>query len=136
MPYCHKCGSEVNEDTSFCPQCGVALKAGAPPPPRPPEAYRGEKEEKQEKYEKNEKQEKMEKDEQQEKYEHKEYSVVGSLVGGIILIIVGVTFYLTVTGAFSFSSVFPFVLIVIGAIIILGVAIGAVMANKRNPTPE
>lgn len=136
MPYCHKCGSEVKEEASFCPQCGVVLKAGAHPPPRSPEPYRSEKEEKQEKQEKTEKDEKTEKYEQQEKYERKEYSVLGSLVGGIILIIVGIMFYLTVTGTFSFSSIFPVFLIIIGVIIILGVAIGAVMANKRNPKPQ
>ena len=136
MPYCHKCGSEVKEEASFCLQCGVALNAEANAPASTHESYRNEKEEKQEKNEKNEKDEKMEKYEQQEKYERKEYSVLGSLVGGIILIIVGVMFYLTVTGAFSFSSIFPAFLIIIGIIIILGVAIGAIMAHKRNPKPQ
>ena len=136
MPYCHKCGSEVKEEDTFCPQCGTNLKAEAPPPPPQPAApYRSEKGEKQEKNEKNEKQEKTEKSEQHEKYEKQGYNVLGPLVGGIILIIIGFSFYLAVTGAINFSSFFPIFLIIIGAIIILGVVIGAIMANKRNPAP-
>jgi F0F1-type ATP synthase assembly protein I len=131
MPYCHKCGSEVKEEDTFCPQCGTNLKAEAPPPPAAP--YRSEKGEKQEKNEKNEKQEKMEKGEQHEKYEKQGYNVFGPLVGGIILIIIGFALYLAVTGAINFSSFFPIILIIIGAIIILGVILGAVTANKRNP---
>ena len=136
MPYCHKCGSEVKEEDTFCPQCGTNLKAEVPtPPPQPAEPYRSEKGEKQEKNEKNEKQEKTEKSEQHEKYEKQGYNVLGPLVGGIILIIIGFSFYLAVTGAINFSSFFPIFLIIIGAIIILGVVIGAIMANKRNPAP-
>ena len=127
MPYCHKCGSEVKEEDTFCPQCGTNLKAEVPPPPpQPAEPYRNEK---------NEKQEKTEKREQHEKYEKQGYNVLGPLVGGIILIIIGFSFYLAVTGAINFSSFFPIFLIIIGAIIILGVVIGAIMANKRNPAP-
>jgi hypothetical protein len=135
MPYCHKCGSEVKEADSFCPQCGAALKAGAPRPPMHPEYYRSEKGEKQEKHEKNEKEEKMEKGEQPEKYESREFSILGTLFGGFILILVGVMFYLAVTGVLDFHSVFPFILIVIGAIVIVGVAIAALMAKGKNPRP-
>ncbi len=132
MPYCHKCGSEVKEENSFCPQCGATLKAR---PPRPPEPHISEKEEKQEKHEKHEKEEKMEKNEQQEKYEKQEFGVLGPLIGGAILIIVGFMLYLSVSGILDIRSIFPFFLIIIGAIVILGVAIGAVMAGKRNPMP-
>ncbi|MBT8171865.1 zinc-ribbon domain-containing protein [Candidatus Bathyarchaeota archaeon] len=138
MPYCHKCGSEINEKASFCSQCGVTLKAGTSHQRSSPDYFRnekGEKQEKNEKNEKNEKEEKMEKGEQQEKFEKKEYDVLGSLLGGIILIFVGFMLYLAVTGAFSFSSIFPFFLIIIGVIIVLGIVLGAIMANKRNPVP-
>lgn len=135
MPYCPKCGAEVKEEDVFCPKCGTALKAGAPPPHMPSERYRSEKGEKQEKNEKTEKEEKTEKSEQPEKYEKGEYGVLGPLFGGFILIIVGFMFYLAVTGAFNFGSIFPFFLIIVGAIVILGVIVGAVMAGKRNPKP-
>ena len=132
MPYCQKCGSEVSKDMTFCPKCGAALKVTEP---RPPERYRGEKAEKQEKHEKHEKEEKMEKGEQPEKFEKKEYSVLGPLIGGSILILVGFMLYLAASGVLKLSSIFPFFLIIIGAIVILGVAIGAVMARKKNPIP-
>jgi uncharacterized membrane protein YvbJ len=132
MPYCHKCGSEVKEENVFCPRCGASLKAGEP---RPFVHYRGEKAEKEEKQEKHEKEEKMEKGEQPEKYEKKEYSILGPLVGGVILILVGFMFYLAVSDIINVRSIFPFFLIIIGAIVILGVAIGAVMARKKNPIP-
>jgi len=135
MPYCHKCGSEVKEEMTFCPQCGAILRAKEA---RQHEYYVSEKAEKQEKYEKqekDEKEEKMEKGEQPEKYEKKEYSILGPLVGGVILILLGFMFYLAVSGIINVRSVFPFFLIIIGAIVILGVAIGAVMARKKNPMP-
>lgn len=135
MPYCHKCGSEVKKENAFCPQCGASLKAEAPSPPMHPERYRSEKAEKQEKNEKNEKEEKMEKNEQQEKYEKQDFGVVGPLVGGVILILVGFMLYLAVSGIFSVRAVFPFVLIIIGAIVIIGVAVGASRAKGRNPKP-
>ena len=135
MPYCYKCGSEVNEENAFCPKCGVVLKAGAPLPSMSPEYYRSEKAEKQEKHEKHEKEEKNEKGEQQEKYEKQEYGVFGPLVGGAVLMLVGLMLYLSVSGILSFSSIFPFFLIIIGAIVILGVVVGAFMAKGRNPRP-
>jgi uncharacterized membrane protein YvbJ len=135
MPYCHKCGSEVKEEMAFCSQCGATLKAGEPMPPMSTERYRSEKSEKQEKHEKHEKEEKMEKGEPQEKHEKQQFGVLGPLIGGFILIVVGFMFYLAVSGAINVRSIFPFFLIIIGGIVILGVAIGAVMARKKNPMP-
>jgi len=135
MPYCQKCGSEVKEENAFCPKCGASLKAAEPRPLMHPERYRSEKAEKEEKHEKHEKDEKMEKGEHHEKYEKQEYSVLGPLIGGAILILVGFMFYLSVTGHITLRSIFPLFLIIIGAIVILGVTIGAVMARKKNPMP-
>ena len=132
MPYCQKCGSEVSENMDFCPQCGATLKVTET---RPAERYRREKAEKEEKHEKNEKEEKMEKGEHLEKYEKQEYSVFGSLFGGFILIFLGIIFYLTVTGTITLRSVFPFFLIIVGAIVILGVLIGAMRAKGKHPKP-
>jgi len=117
---------------TFCPQCGAALKVTAT---RPAERYRSEKAEKEEKHEKQEKEEKMEKGEHPEKFEKQEYSVLGALFGGFILIAVGIMFYLTVVGTIALSSIFPFFLIIIGAIIILGVLVGAVRAREKHPKP-
>ena len=135
MPYCQKCGAEVKEEMTFCPQCGATLKVEADKPLMTPDRYKGEKAEKQEKEEKNEKQEKMEKGEQQEKYEKQQYGILAPLVGGIIMILIGVMFYLSIIGVFTFRSIFPFVLIIIGAIVLLGVLIGSITAKGRNPKP-
>ena len=135
MPYCHKCGSEVNEKMTFCPQCGASLKVTETARPVHTERYRNEKAEKQEKQEKQEKEEKTEKGEQQEKYEKQEYSILGPLVGGVILILVGVMSYLAVSGVINVRSIWPFLLILIGSLVILAVLAGAVMAKGRNPRP-
>ena len=76
-----------------------------------------------------------EKEEKTKKYEKQEYSVLGSLIGGSILILVGIMFYLTVAGVLNLRSIYPFFLIIIGAIVILGVTIGAVRARKKHPRP-
>ena len=135
MPYCHKCGSEIKEENSFCPRCGTSLKATTHRPPMPPKYHRNEKAEKNEKQEKQEKTEKNEKDEQYEKYEKQEYNILGPLVGGVILILFGFLSYLAVSGVLNVRSIWPFLLIIFGAIVIFGVAVGAVMARKKNPTP-
>lgn len=38
MPFCSRCGTNVNDGVAFCPQCGAAVgaAAGTPPPPPPP----------------------------------------------------------------------------------------------------
>jgi len=78
MPYCPKCGAEVSEGMNFCSKCGATL---GPLPPR----VRREKEEKHEKREKSEK---------AEKHEKREYSYIGPLIGGLILIAVGLMAYI------------------------------------------
>lgn len=30
MPYCQKCGNEVDEDATFCPSCGASMREGVP----------------------------------------------------------------------------------------------------------
>jgi hypothetical protein len=47
----------------------------------------------------------------------------------------GFMFYLAVAGILNLQSIFPFFLIIIGAIVILGVAIGVVMARGKHPRP-
>jgi len=128
MPYCPKCGSEVKKENAFCPKCGAALKATVSPAPKPPEYRRNEK------AEKNEKQEKHEKS-SNEKYEKQQFGVFGPFIGGIVLILVGLMFYLSVSGVIEFRSIFPFVLIIVGVIIIVGVLSGAMKAKQRNPRP-
>ncbi len=129
MPYCPKCGTEVGEQMAFCPKCGASLKAvkpavavAAPPPPRA---------EKAEKAEKTEKQEKREKREKEEKYEKREFGIIGPLIGGLILILLGLMFFLQVTGVLRTEVAGASFVIIIGVIIIVGV----LYATRRSPRP-
>lgn len=120
MPYCHKCGTEVHEETAFCPKCGAPLIVS-------PAAYISERAEKREKGDK----EKREKSEKTEKYEKKEFGFVSALIGGLILIFLGLAGYLTITGFVGrefFTSIF---LVIIGIMIIFGV----ILASRRHPKP-
>src|SRR5208337_1266774 len=102
MPYCPKCGNNVDETMVFCPNCGTALKDATPSPAAP----NREKEEKQEKHENPEK---------------GEYGFVRFLMGGLILITVGVFAILDLTSNGSAAGQdFVIMLILIGIIIIIG----------------
>lgn len=105
---------------AFCPRCGASLKA-------PPEGYRTEKEEKREKEEKEER----EKREKTEKYEKREVGFIGPLIGGLILIFIGLIFYLELTGFVRREILWAFFFVIIGIIII----IGALNAMRRHPRP-
>jgi cation transport ATPase len=138
MSYCPKCGSKVREDMSFCPNCGAAIKAVQPsavtPQPAPaPQPYRAEKQEKQEKREKQEKEERQEKREKTEKHEKREYGYVGSLVGGLILIFLGLMFYIGLTNPIGWGAIGAFFVILIGIVIILGAVYVATTAARRHP---
>lgn len=126
MPYCPKCGTKVGEQMAFCPKCGASLKAekpavaaAAPPPPRA------------EKAEKAEKQEKREKREKEEKPEKREFGIIGPLIGGLILILLGLMFFLQVTGVLRTEVAGASFVIIIGVIIIVGV----LYATRRSPRP-
>lgn len=137
MSYCPKCGTKVREDMSFCPNCGAALKVEQPPspaqavPPAPPRAEKAEKHEKREKEEKEER----EKKEKTEKREKREFGYIGSLIGGLILIFVGLMFYLAVTRMFSMGAMWAFFIVIIGLIIIVGAVYAAIIASRRYPEP-
>ena len=125
MPYCPKCGAEVSEEMDFCPQCGTSLKL-------PPARVRREKAEKEEKREKQEKEEKAEK---AEKYEKREFGYVGPLVGGVILIFLGVMFYLAAIGRIRVRDWGPVFLIMVGIIILVFGLYATLVAAKRSPRP-
>jgi hypothetical protein len=126
MPYCPKCGTEVNEKMAFCPQCGAPLKVEGPPAPAaPPESYRPEKAEKAEKREKEEKREKT------EKHEKREFGAIGPLIGGLFLIFLGVISYLQVIGYPAWKFAWAFFLVIVGVIVI----VGTLYATRRHPRP-
>ncbi|MBX5328565.1 MAG: zinc ribbon domain-containing protein [Candidatus Bathyarchaeota archaeon] len=133
MPECKKCGSKVEEDMSFCPKCGAPLKVEAISTGQPPTAQRP-KDEKEEKHEKHEKHEK----EKAEKHEKKEYAFLGPLIGGIVLIIIGLSSYLEVTGALDVQTrrmMWALFIIIIGVLIIFGAFYYTMTARKKYPKP-
>lgn len=93
MPYCAKCGADLQTNAAFCSKCGAPVTStSAQPSPGAPSTYgSGYGYEKQEKREKqthqNEKYEKREK--------HQDRS--GPLIGGGILILLGIIYYGTVS---------------------------------------
>ena len=125
MPYCPRCGAEVDERMAFCPKCGAPLRVEESLTEARPLAY------KHEKAEKTEKQEKEEKSETAEKHEKREFGVVGPLIGGLFLIFLGLMFYLQIMGHRVWDFAWAFFLILVGSLIIIGVIYGM----RRYPRP-
>jgi len=130
---CPKCGAKVTEEMAFCPKCGAPLKAEKPKEqpvaaPAPSIVYRGEKAEK---HEKEEKGEKGEKGERAEKHEKREFTFIGPLIGGLVLIFLGVISLLQITGRINKEILWALFFVVIGILII----VGAIMASRRHPKP-
>ncbi|MCX8189134.1 MAG: zinc ribbon domain-containing protein [Nitrososphaeria archaeon] len=94
MPYCPKCGQEVPDDAVYCPKCGTRIEGG-----------------KREHYEKEEKREKGEK--------HEASDISGAIVGGLVLIWLGITFYLAEIGYIKWSTWTAYFLLGLGAILII-----------------
>jgi len=111
--FCSKCGAALPQNASFCPSCGTsaAMGAGQQAPPTPPR-WEGRHE-----YEKHEKHEKHEKAEKQEK--GRGGDIAGAVTGGLILIWLGISFYLAQIGYASWNNWWEFFLMGIGVIIIL-----------------
>jgi len=124
---CPKCGSNVSEEMSFCPRCGASLKAEQVTARAPPVTYR--------KDEKAEKREKSEKSEKGEKREKGEYSFVGLLIGGLIVMLVGLVAYVDITGIASGRLVWAVFLVIIGLVIIIGAIYVALTVPRRHPKP-
>ena len=109
MPYCPKCGNNVDETMAFCPKCGTALKDTTPSQAAP----------------ESEEQEKQEKPENpadsRNSRKKNQYGFVNYLIGGLILIIVAVFAILYLTSRFLASGQdIAIMLIIIGIIIIIG----------------
>jgi uncharacterized integral membrane protein len=110
MPFCPKCGGSIEETMAFCPTCGTSLKSMPPTQ----EALGKEKQEPQMNNRPPEKEAEME-------GEKHDYSYVGFLVSGLILIVIGAFAIIDLTSTLlSLSQVLEIMLIIIGAIIVCG----------------
>jgi hypothetical protein len=110
--FCSRCGAQIPPGAGFCPNCGLAVSAGprgqAAAAPGTPFGYSGSRYEKQEKHEKHEKNEKGRGGER-----------TGAIIGGLILIWLGVTFFLQENNYISSGNWWAYFLMGIGAIVIL-----------------
>ena len=132
MSYCPKCGNKVDETMVFCPRCGASLKGATPGQVPPAQPYRNEKTEKKERREKQEKREQPEKGEKQEKGE---FSYIGWLIGGIIVIVIGILAFANASGYVTSAVQNAIVLLVIGFVIVLVAVWMSMRARSRNPAP-
>ncbi len=116
--FCHKCGAQLPPGATFCARCGAAVAmagtAAGVPPPMP----RGEKHEKHEKHEKNEKGEKA-----------AGGGMLGALVGGLVLIWLGITFFLEQNGNLPSDIWWAYFVLGVGAILIME---GAVIYTRGH----
>ena len=78
------------------------------------------------------KNEKNEKDERDEKGEKGEQGFVGWLINGLILIIIGIFSLLSASGYLT-GATWPFMLVLIGIVIIIAAAYIATTAKRRYP---
>ncbi len=123
LPFCSKCGNEVNEKMEYCPKCGASLKIE--------KTYR----ETHEKQEKQEKHEKHEKDEKGEKHEKGERSLLWALLGGIVILVIGALSIITTFLGIRDPWRGAFFLVILGVIIVIFAIYGALKATQRNPSP-
>jgi uncharacterized membrane protein YvbJ len=131
MAYCPKCGNLVDETMAFCPRCGAPVKGepsvkAAPSPQRREKAEKGEKQEKQEK----------EEPEKSEKQEKSEFGVAGWLIGGLILILIGLFAVLQLLGYLPQGTGLAFILLIVGALVIIAAIYFISKAQRQNPTPS
>jgi hypothetical protein len=137
MPYCPKCGEEVDEEMAFCPKCGASLRVQQPEDWRQQwrERRREWRERRRELRRQRREADRYEKGEEWEKNEkHLSFFIwpfVGVLVlAGLILMSLGVIFYLLLTGGSPF--VWASFLVVIGLLVIAGAIYGIVMASRKR----
>lgn len=129
LPFCPRCGTENEPETLFCKNCGSSMTGER-------RRYRSwERGEKYEKQEKEEKQEKHEKQEKEEKHEKQEASALGQLVFGLIVICVGIMFYITVNNIVPARRAWPYFAIIVGIVVIVLTVFGSRVALKRHPRP-
>ena len=110
--FCAKCGAALPENATFCPNCGTPTASSAwqqaTQPPRWERRY--------DRYEKREKREKNEKGEKHEK--GRGGDIYGAITGGLILVWLGISFYLAQSGYVSWDKWWQIFLVGLGVVLI------------------
>jgi uncharacterized membrane protein YvbJ len=137
MPHCPKCGAEVDEKMVFCPKCGASLQMKQPADYR--EEWRARRREWREQRREARRQrmqtEKREKGEYWEKTEKHEHMLIGPLIGGLILIVLGILVYFSLSGSLNGQVLGASFLVLVG-IVIIGFALYiALILERRHPKP-
>ena len=134
MPYCPKCGSEVDEKMVFCPKCGAQLRMEQPAGLR--DEWRTKRREwrKQRREQRRQRRqaEKSEKEEKWEKTEKHEYMFLGPLIGGLALIVVGAFLYFLIVGGFGAQLLGALFLVFVGLIIIVAALYSVLVRERRH----
>jgi hypothetical protein len=139
VPHCPKCGAEVDEKMAFCPKCGASLEAQRPVDWREQrrEIRREWRERRRELREQRRGAEKHEEDEWEktEKYEKHEHVFIGPFIGGLIIIFLGILFYLLTIGGAGAETLLASFFLAVGLIIVAAAIYGLVIASRRHPKP-
>lgn len=124
--FCSKCGSQIPLGAAFCANCGAAVSGAssgqATAAPGPSYYYPRHRHEKQEKQEKQEKGEKNEKG--------RGGDITGAITAGLILIWLGVTFFLQENNYISSGNWWAYFLMGIGGILMLQGALRYAMSRR------
>ncbi len=111
---------------TFCPKCGASLKMETSTTPTyPPPTYR-----------RNEKQEKNQQNEKREKQEKGEYSFIGWLIGGIVVIVIGIFALATAFGYITTPAQNAIILLVVGIVLVIVAIWMSMRARRQNPPPQ
>ncbi len=127
MPYCLKCGSEIEDKMTFCPDCGAQLKdaASTAPPMSSPSTN-------QEVPTPTVEQQKPETPLKVKKHGKPDNGFIKYLVSGLILVTFGVSAALEITNpSLGAGELVAIALLAIGIILILGVVYYALSGRKR-----
>ena len=123
MVFCQKCGAEISSGAAFCSKCGNPVEVPQTPPLERKPA-RGEKREKGEKSEKGEKHEK----------EEKPRDMLWPVMGGLILIWLGVTLYLSQIKIIPSDDIGGYFMIGVGVILLAVSTVRYMSTAYKGPT--
>lgn len=128
MPYCPKCGSEVDERMVFCPKCGASLKTEKPLDWR--------EQRRQWREQRRQWRHEYGQVEWREKYEKHEQLFIGPLIGGLVLIMLGFLFYLGLTNSLNWQILEAIFLVITGLIILAGALLAYALRRRISKHPQ